>query len=69
MGLWDSIKNFGSRIFSRVKEGIQKVIPVVKKFAPIVQKIAGAVPHPYGQAVSKGAGFLSGILGNAAGGE
>jgi len=50
-----------------VKEGIQKVIPVVKKFAPIVQKIAGAVPHPYGQTVSKGAGFLSGLLGNAAG--
>lgn len=63
MGLWDKIKNFGSKVFSRIKEGITKVLPVVKKFAPVVQKIASAIPHPAAQGIATGIGTASKFLG------
>ncbi len=52
MGFLDSIRNFGSKVFSKVKEGVSKVIPIVKKFAPIIGRIAGAIPHPAAQTIS-----------------
>lgn len=68
MGLWDSIKSFGSKIFRRVREGIQKVIPIVKRLAPVVQKVAEHIPHPMAQTIGKGAGIVGGLLGNDGGG-
>lgn len=62
MGLFDRLRNFGSRIFEKVKTGIQHVIPIVKRIAPIVQTIGSMIPHPAAQTVAGGAKVVGDIL-------
>lgn len=62
MGLFDRLRNFGSRIFEKVKTGIQHVIPIVKRIAPIVQTIGSMIPHPAAQKIASGAGIVGNVL-------
>jgi len=63
MGFFNFIKNVGKKVVGGVAKVAKVVGSGVAKVAPIVSKVAGMIPDPRAQALSKIAGTVGGVAG------